>query len=67
MADPINPRRSGRELLEQILRENPHLSRETVLAIAANAGFDLLDLEEPGRRHQDGLTGTTFATMGGGR
>lgn len=44
MADPINPRHSGEELLEQILRDNPHLSRETVLKVAASAGFDLLEL-----------------------
>jgi hypothetical protein len=42
--DPLNPRRAGVQLLEEILRQNPHLSRETVLKVAACAGFDLLDL-----------------------
>lgn len=44
MTDPINPRLGGEELLELILRQNPHLSRDDVLAIASAAGFDLLDL-----------------------
>jgi hypothetical protein len=44
-ADPINPRRSGKEMLERLQRQCPHLTREEILAIAASAGFDLLDLQ----------------------
>ena len=47
MTDPINPRQSGPELLEQILRECPNLTRDEVLQIAASAGFDLMDLGRP--------------------
>jgi hypothetical protein len=47
MPDPLNPREHGESLLRRLMRECPQFSREDILAIASQAGFDLESLGIP--------------------